>query len=114
MKDFWIGATDSAVPCAMMLQMARILRNSDFPPKNDVSIKFIFFDGEEAFVQWGPNDSIYGARHLANKMEKSRSLSRLTGERVSDLQRIDCLMLLDLLGHENPKIYNYFPDTISW
>lgn len=26
----------------------------------------MFFDGEEAFVNWGPTDSIYGARHLVN------------------------------------------------
>ncbi|XP_044758540.1 glutaminyl-peptide cyclotransferase-like isoform X2 [Coccinella septempunctata] len=110
----FLGATDSAVPCAMMLQMARIFKSLDFPTKNDVSLKLIFFDGEEAFVQWGPKDSIYGARHLAAKFEKSKSRSKLTGERVSDLQRIDCLMLLDLLGHANPTIYNYFPDTRSW
>ncbi|XP_045476105.1 glutaminyl-peptide cyclotransferase isoform X2 [Harmonia axyridis] len=112
-KDF-LGATDSAVPCAMKLQMARIFKSLDFSKKNDVSLKFVFFDGEEAFVQWGPEDSIYGARHLVEKLEKSRSLSRLTGERVTDLQRIDCLMLLDLLGHANPTIFNYFPDTRLW
>lgn len=27
----------------------------------------LFFDGEEAFERWGPNDSIYGARSLAKK-----------------------------------------------
>lgn len=32
---------------------------------------FIFFDGEEAFQHWGPDDSIYGARHLARKWSKS-------------------------------------------
>ena len=35
----------------------------------DVTLQFIFFDGEEAFVNWTPTDSIYGARHLAAKME---------------------------------------------
>lgn len=25
----------------------------------------VFFDGEEAFKQWSPTDSIYGSRHLA-------------------------------------------------
>jgi hypothetical protein len=27
----------------------------------------IFFDGEEAFKEWTATDSIYGARHLAQK-----------------------------------------------
>jgi glutaminyl-peptide cyclotransferase len=35
-----------------------------------VSLQFIFFDGEEAFVQWSSTDSIYGARSLAAKWEK--------------------------------------------
>lgn len=28
---------------------------------------FIFFDGEEAFVEWSSRDSIYGAKNLAKK-----------------------------------------------
>lgn len=42
-----------------------------FSLQNDISLKFVFFDGEEAFQQWGPTDSIYGARHLAAKWEQS-------------------------------------------
>ena len=33
----------------------------------DLTIQMIFLDGEEAFVQWTDTDSIYGARHLAEK-----------------------------------------------
>lgn len=37
----------------------------------------LFLDGEEAFVQWTKNDSIYGSRHLAsvfaNKTHHTRS-----------------------------------------
>ena len=35
----------------------------------EVSLQFIFFDGEEAFERWTDDDSIYGARHLAAKMQ---------------------------------------------
>jgi hypothetical protein len=41
-----------------------------FIQTSDVSLQFIFFDGEEAFVQWSSTDSIYGARGLAAKWEK--------------------------------------------
>lgn len=34
----------------------------------DLSLQLIFFDGEEAFVRWSPTDSLYGSRHLAQKM----------------------------------------------
>ena len=29
----------------------------------DMTLQLIFFDGEEAFVQWTDTDSIYGARY---------------------------------------------------
>lgn len=34
----------------------------------------IFFDGEEAFVRWTNEDSIYGSRHLAEEMAKDNGL----------------------------------------
>ena len=30
----------------------------------DLTLQLIFFDGEEAFVQWTDTDSIYGARYF--------------------------------------------------
>ena len=33
------------------------------------SIQLIFFDGEEAIVDWTADDSLYGSRHLAEVME---------------------------------------------
>jgi glutaminyl-peptide cyclotransferase len=30
----------------------------------DMTLQLIFFDGEEAFVQWTDTDSIYGARYF--------------------------------------------------
>lgn len=109
----FLGATDSAVPCVMILELARIFKNFNLKKNSDVSLKIIFFDGEEAFVSWGPKDSIYGAKHLARKMQTSMTNSRLLSgnELVSDLERIDVLMLLDLLGQANPTIYNYFDVT---
>lgn len=32
---------------------------------NDVSLQVALFDGEEAFVSWTADDSIYGSTHLA-------------------------------------------------
>ena len=37
-----------------------------------LALKFIFFDGEEAFVQWTSTDSLYGSRHLAKKMAEEK------------------------------------------
>lgn len=100
----FLGATDSAVPCAMMLNLAKVLESDLQPFRNSkLSLMFIFFDGEEAFKEWGPQDSIYGARHLAAKWESQGFLSK-----------IDILMLLDLLGAPDPTFYSFFRNTESW
>lgn len=63
----------------MMLNMAYVLKNYlDINRlNNEISLKFVFFDGEEAFEQWGPTDSIYGARHLAEKWENENVLPKI-------------------------------------
>lgn len=77
----FVGAVDSAVPCAMMLNLANTLqlhlnaRSNAIDP--DVGLMFIFFDGEEAFVEWTATDSLYGSRHLAAEWEKEGMLPRI-------------------------------------
>ncbi|VEN47933.1 unnamed protein product [Callosobruchus maculatus] len=114
-REVFVGATDSAVPCAMMLGLAKELKNelSQLKNNNDLNLKLIFFDGEEAFDQWGPNDSIYGAKHLAEVYKKNINQLR-SGENVSDLQKMDMLVLLDLIGHKGTKFVSYFTQTEKW
>jgi glutaminyl-peptide cyclotransferase len=102
-KEF-LGATDSAVPCAMLINMASVLSHhlQQRLTNDDLSLMFIFFDGEEAFVQWTATDSIYGSRHLAEKWEKEEFL-----------HRIDMLVLLDLLGSPDPVFYSLMPETLT-
>ena len=64
-----VFASDSAVPCAMMLNLAKTMREElRVQKKNnqDLTIQFLFFDGEEAFKRWTSTDSIYGSRRLAS------------------------------------------------
>ncbi|XP_059799566.1 glutaminyl-peptide cyclotransferase isoform X1 [Balaenoptera ricei] len=128
----FVGATDSAVPCAMILELARavdkqllslkmlnlkkarIVYNlsniSDSKP--DLSLQLIFFDGEEAFLHWSPQDSLYGSRHLASKMA---STAHPPGARdTNQLHGMDLLILLDLIGAPNPTFPNFFPNTARW
>lgn len=112
-RDF-VGATDSAVPCAQMINLAEVMKdNLNSVKDNDVSLMFIFFDGEEALKEWGPRDSIYGARHLAKMWHSNYSTYQL-GERISELDKIDLLLLLDLIGAPDPTFYNYFSNTEKW
>jgi len=81
----FVGATDSAVPCAMILELARVMKERSASEKAGFGI--IFFDGEEAFEEWTDTDSMYGSRRLASDMEADGSL-----------RKIGLLVLLDILG----------------
>lgn len=65
--DFdFIGATDSAAPCAILLDVASALNSHlETPAAQEASntLQMIFFDGEEAFVSWSEKDSTYGSRY---------------------------------------------------
>lgn len=110
--DVFLGATDSAGPCAVLLDLAnKISKFFDTkaaafpgpaqPPKSDTTLQIIFFDGEESFGEWNEQDSLYGSRALAEKWAKEDG----------KLQSIELFILLDLLGAAHPKIRNYFPET---
>ncbi|CAO2604307.1 Glutaminyl-peptide cyclotransferase, partial [Lemmus lemmus] len=108
----FVGATDSAVPCAMMLELARALDKKLHSLKVTafyLSLQLIFFDGEEAFLHWSPRDSLYGSRHLAQKMA---STPHPPGSRGTN--QLDLLVLLDLIGAANPTFPNFFLKTTRW
>ncbi len=69
----FIGAIDSAAPCAMLMHIARSIDPAltekwattsinDFDVEHK-GVQIIFLDGEEAFQSWTDTDSIYGARY---------------------------------------------------
>lgn len=53
----------------------KILSNAELICSNrffqDIGLQLFFFDGEEAFVEWSEHDSLYGSRHLANKLRNN-------------------------------------------
>ncbi|MCP9264756.1 Glutaminyl-peptide cyclotransferase [Dirofilaria immitis] len=105
LKEVFIGATDSAVPCAMLLEMARTL---------ECNSSIDFFDGEEAFEKWSEKDSLYGSRHLASKWNQEYFMnnSQLFLKMEKEIDRIDLIVLLDLLGTPDPAFY-YFNGHLS-
>lgn len=52
----------------------------------------IFFDGEEALVEWTEFDSLYGSRHLASRMESTRFMHK--GHQLNQLDRIVSKLLV--------------------
>ncbi|XP_026333028.1 glutaminyl-peptide cyclotransferase [Hyposmocoma kahamanoa] len=106
----FVGATDSAVPCAMMINLAKVMAKHLNNCKNrNLSLMFVFFDGEEAFREWSDSDSVYGARNLAKKWQATPYK-----DNTNELHRIDLFVLLDLLGAPDPVFYSYFKSTERW
>lgn len=124
-KDFdFIGATDSAVPCAILVDVAKTL-NHYLESLSDpfTTLQLIFFDGEEAFVTWTATDSLYGSRHLAAKWESTYVMntnvptsgpsSGPENSATNILQTIDVMILLDLLGMRDTRIWNTHQETAA-
>ena len=123
----FIGAMDSAAPCAMLMHVARSLESAlekKWKSMNEVGMKMegydsgleehqglqiIFLDGEEAFGEWTDEDSIWGAKSLAADMESALHPALSTYQNA--LSSISLFMLLDLLGIEKPLVPSYFKTT---
>lgn len=72
----FIGATDSAAPCAMIMHAARSVdealtkkwaamgADGSSGLEEEKGVQILFLDGEEAFVSWTDSDSLYGARYV--------------------------------------------------
>ncbi|KAK4313004.1 hypothetical protein Pmani_015615 [Petrolisthes manimaculis] len=113
--DF-IGATDSAVPCAMMLHLAAALHSqlsTHSLKQSDLTLQFIFFDGEEAFRRWSNTDSLYGSRNLAARLH-NQPYPPNNQDNTHELHRMDLFVLLDLLGTRDVSFYSFFPNTQQW
>ena len=123
----FIGAMDSAAPCAMLMHAARALEpvmERKWKSANEVGMKMdgydsgfeeqkglqiLFLDGEEAFGDWTDEDSTWGAKSLAAEMESTLHPALSTYHDA--LSSISLFMLLDLLGIEKPLVPSYFKTT---
>ena len=124
----FIGATDSAAPCAMLMHAARsvdaaltkkwTLKEGEMGGSQDYlgiedhqGIQIIFLDGEEAFVSWTSEDSLYGSRSLAAEMEATPHAALSTYQTA--ISSISLFVLLDLLGAKGPRVPSFY-ETTHW
>ena len=122
----FIGATDSAAPCAMLMHAAKSIDSAltkkwDAMQKEGLGeggylgfedhqgVQIIFLDGEEAFVTWTDDDSLYGAKSLAAEWEST--VHPATSTFHNPLSSISLFVLLDLLGAKSPNVPSYFKTT---
>jgi len=111
----FLGATDSAVPCAQMLNLAHTMKQELMLHKSgqqELTLQFLFFDGEEAFQRWTSTDSIYGSRALAKTWDDQPYSSG--GVVGTHLDRIDMFVLLDLIGAKGMTFSKLETSTGDW
>ena len=86
----FVGASDGASSTAAVLELARVLKAR----ANEYTIELLFFDGEEAVVEWyRDNDNTYGSRHYVD-----------TARRAGTLAGLKALVLLDMIGDRDLTI----------
>ncbi|KAI0126559.1 peptidase family M28 [Xylariales sp. AK1849] len=119
----FIGATDSAAPCAILMHIARsidvaltrkweaMVSSGDAGSglEEEKGVQILLLDGEEAWVTWTATDSTYGARALAEAWDSQLHPALSTYR--TPLKAIDLFLLLDLLGAADPHIPSYFQTT---
>ncbi|KAI2472564.1 glutaminyl-peptide cyclotransferase [Annulohypoxylon bovei var. microspora] len=119
----FIGATDSAAPCAVLMHVARSIDtamtkkwealeasgDAGLGMDDERGVQILLLDGEEAWVTWTATDSLYGSRALAESWE-SELHPALSAYRTP-LDSISLFLLLDLLGAANPHVPSYFLPT---
>ncbi|KAK7984260.1 electron transfer flavoprotein-ubiquinone oxidoreductase- mitochondrial precursor [Apiospora arundinis] len=119
----FIGAIDSAAPCAMLMHTARSIDaaltkkweamqesgDAGSGLEEDKGVQILLLDGEEAFETWTSTDSLYGARAMAEAWD-SQAYPAMSTYRTP-LQAISLFVLLDLLGAVDPHIPSYFAPT---
>jgi hypothetical protein len=81
-KEFrFVGANDGGSSTGLLLELARALAGRP----RDYTYWLVWFDGEEALQTWTATDSLYGSRHLATELARTRRLPR-------------AMILVDMIG----------------
>lgn len=86
----FVGANDAGSSTGLLIELARVLASS----KDPLDYRFVFLDGEEAFVEWSTFDSTYGSRHLAKRW-KAEGIA----------PKIKAFILLDMIGDKDLDIF---------
>ena len=119
----FIGAIDSAAPCAMIMHAMRSIDtaltrkweameakgHADASVEEQKGIQIIFLDGEEAFKHWSASDSLYGSRALAEHWDSE--VNPAMSAFKTPLTSISLFVLLDLLGSKDPAVQSYYQTT---
>ena len=78
----YVGANDGGSSTAILLELANQLRGAK---RSGYSVWLFWTDGEEAVKNWTATDSLYGAKHLADKWQKGGTLKKIKAFLLADM-----------------------------
>ncbi len=80
-EDF-VGANDSGSSTGFLIELARALSEGQW---SGPDLYFLFVDGEECLVEYGPSDGLHGSRHAAARWKTSSLASQVRAVIVVDM-----------------------------
>ena len=84
------GANDSGSSTGLLLELASVLRGGR---GLGVDIEVVFFDGEECFSRYGPQDGLHGSRRFARRLQERGVTNDVRG-----------VLVLDMIGDSNLSV----------
>lgn len=81
------GANDSGSSTGVLLELARVLQEAGW---SGPAIELVFFDGEEAQLNYGPRDGLHGSRRHAERLIREGRARNVLG-----------VIVLDMIGDRN-------------
>ena len=94
----FVGANDGGSSAAWLLEMARATQAL----RLQNTLEFVFFDGEEAVVEWTDDDSVYGSKHDVERRSKAGTLPQLKA-----------VILVDMIGDKDLNLQREAQST-TW
>ena len=89
LMDGFVGASDGASSGAFLIELARVLKDQP----REYTYEFIWFDGEEAVVEWQGQDHTYGSRFYVQAAKKANAIAS-----------IKAMVLVDMIGDKNLQL----------
>jgi glutaminyl-peptide cyclotransferase len=94
----FVGANDAGSSTAFLIELARVLKTR----RNALPMEIVFFDGEEAVVDWTGTDHTYGSRYYV-----------MAARRDGSLGDVRALILVDMIGDRDLRIMRE-PQSTKW
>jgi Zn-dependent M28 family amino/carboxypeptidase len=85
----FVGANDGGSSTAFLVELGRVLKDARLA----IPIELVFFDAEEAVIEWENDDHTYGSRHYVEAARRDGSL-----------KDVRAMILVDMIGDRDLRI----------